>query len=85
MERGGKLRDGHRWRRVRYMAFSLWYVSFVGLIEIKHLEFAEFRGCQLGVHHAGYMQVARRDAEAVNRAPVGGDDGSREFKIINER
>ena len=67
------------------MAFSSWYVSFVGIIELKHLEFAEIRGCQPGVHHAGHVQVARRDAEAVNGAPVGGDDGFGEFKIINER
>ena len=45
----------------------------------------ELRGCQPGVHHAGYVQVARRDAEVVNGAPLGGDDGSGEFKIMNER
>jgi hypothetical protein len=66
------------------MAFGWWYVTFVGMVELKKLEFIEFRGCQPGVHHAGYVQVARRDTAALNRALMGGDDVSGEFKIIND-
>ena len=85
MERGGKPRDVHRWRHHRFMAFDSWYDIFVRIIELKHVEFVEFRGCQPGVHHVGYVQVACRDAEVVNGAPVGGDDGSGEFKTMDQR
>ena len=55
------------------------------MVELKLLEFFEFRGCQPSIHRAGYgQQVARQDAEALNGALVGGDDGSEEFKIIND-
>ena len=55
------------------------------MVELKLLEFIELSGCQPGSHHAGYVeQVAHRDAEALNGALVGGDDGSGEFKIIEE-
>ena len=67
------------------MVFRMWYVIYVGIVQLKQLEFFEFRGFQPGVHRAGHAQVACRDAEAVNEAPVRGDDGSGEFKIINER
>ena len=54
------------------------------MVELKLLEFFEFTGCQPGVHRAGYVQQAAcRDAEALNGALVGGDDGSVEFKIMN--
>ena len=56
------------------------------MVELKLLEFIELTGCQPGGHHAGYVQqVASRDADALNGAPVGGDDGSREFRIIIDR
>nr|XP_045087179.1 zinc finger MYM-type protein 1-like [Aegilops tauschii subsp. strangulata] len=47
------------------------------MVELKLLEFIELTGCQPGGHHAGYVQqVACRDADALNGAPVGGNDGS---------
>ena len=56
------------------------------MVELKLLEFIELTGCQPGDHRAGYVQqVACRDADALNRAPVGGDDGSGEFRIIIDR
>ena len=40
-------------------------------------------GIQPGGPHAGYVQqVACRDADVLNGALVGGDDGSGEFRII---
>jgi hypothetical protein len=56
------------------------------MVELKLLEFIELPGCQLGGHYAGYVQqVACRDADALNGALVGGDDGSGEFRIIIDR
>ena len=51
------------------------------MVELKLLEFFEFRGCQPSVHLAGYgQQVVCRDVEALNRALlVRGDDGSEEI------
>ena len=64
-----------------------WYETFVVMVELKLLEFSEFRGCQPSVHHAGYgQQVACRDAETLNRALlVRGDDGSEEIKFKKDR
>ena len=60
---------------------------FVVMVELKLLEFSEFRGCQPSVHHAGYgQQVACRDAEALNGALlVRRDDGSDEIKFRKDR
>ena len=56
------------------------------MVELKLLEFIELTGCQPGGHRAGYVhQVACRDADALNEALVGGDDGSGEFRIIIDR
>ena len=56
------------------------------MVELKLLEFIELTGCQPGGHHAGYVQQATcRDADALNGALVGGDDGFVEFKIMNDR
>ena len=57
------------------------------MVELKLLEFSEFRGCQPSVHLVGYgQQVACRDAEALNGALlVRGDDGSEEIKFRKDR
>ena len=56
------------------------------MVELKLLEFIELTGCHLGRHHAGYVQqVTCQDADALNIALVGGDDGSGEFRIIIDR
>ena len=57
------------------------------MVELKLLEFPEFRGCQPSVHLAGYgQQVACRDAEALNRALlVRGDNVSEEIKFRKDR
>ena len=57
------------------------------MVELKLLEFSEFRGCQPSVHRAGYgQQVACQDAEALNGALlVRGDDGSKEIKFRKDR
>ena len=56
---------------------------FVVMVELKLLEFSEFRGCQPSVHLTGYGQeVACRDAKAMNGALlVRRDDGSDEIKF----
>ena len=53
------------------------------MVELKLLEFSEFRGCQPSVHLVGYgQQVACRDAEALNGALlVRRDDGSEVIKF----
>ena len=57
------------------------------MVELKLLEFSEFRGCQPSIHHAWYEQhVACQDAEALNGAlQVRGDDGSKEIKFRKDR
>ena len=57
------------------------------MVELKLLEFLEFRGCQPSIHLAGYGQhVACRDAEALNGALlVRRDDGSEEIKFRKDR
>ena len=57
------------------------------MVELKLLEFSEFRGCQPSVHRAGYgQQVACRDAEALNEGLlVRRDDGSEEIKFRKDR
>ena len=57
------------------------------MVELKLLEFSEFRGCQPSVHLAGYgQQVACRDEEALNGALlVKGDDGSKEMKFRKDK
>ena len=57
------------------------------MVELKLLEFSEFRGCQPSVHLAGYgQQVACRDAEALNGALlVRGDNGSKEIKFRKDK
>jgi hypothetical protein len=57
------------------------------MVELKLLEFFEFRGCQPSVHLAGYgQQVACRDAEALNGALlVRRDDGFEEIKFKKDR
>ena len=64
-----------------------WYETFVVMVELKQLEFSEFRGCQPSVHLDGYgQQVACRDAEALNRVLlVRRDDGSDEIKFRKDR
>ena len=86
VERGGKPRDGQRWCGHEFLVCS-WYETFVVMVELKLLEFSEFRGCQPSVHRAGYgQQVACRDAEALNGALlVRGDDGSEEIKFRKDR
>ena len=53
------------------------------MVELKLLEFSEFRGCQPSVHLAGYgQQVACLDSEAWTGALlVRRDDGSEEIKF----
>ena len=79
VERGGKSRDGQQWCGHEFLVCS-WYQTFVVMVQLKLLEFSEFRGCQPSVQRAGYgHQVACRDVEALNRALlVRGDDGSDE-------
>ena len=56
------------------------------MVELNLLEFIGLTGCQPGGQRVGYVQqVACRDADALNGALVGGDDGSEEFKIIIDR
>ena len=57
------------------------------MVELKLLEFFEFRGCQPSVHLAGYgQQVVCRDAEALNGVLlVRGDNGSEEIKFRKDR
>ena len=57
------------------------------MVELKLLEFSEFRGCQPSMHRAGYgQQVACWDGEALNGAPlVRRDDGSEEIKFRKDR
>ena len=57
------------------------------MVELKLLEFSEFRGCHPSVHLAGYgQQVACRDADALNGALlVRRDDGSKKIKFRKER
>ena len=57
------------------------------MVELKLLEFSEFRGCQPSVHLAGYgQQVACRDAEALNGALlVRRDDGSDDINFRKDR
>ena len=57
------------------------------MVELKLLEFSEFRGCPPSVHRAGNGQhVACRDAEALNGALlVRRDDGSEEIKFRKDR
>ena len=57
------------------------------MVELKLLEFSEFRGCQPSIHLAGYgQQVVCRDAEALNGALlVRRDDGSKEIKFRKDR
>ena len=64
-----------------------WYETFVVMVELKLLEFSEFRGCLPSVHRAGYgQQVACQDAKALNGALlVRGDDGSKEIKFRKDR
>ena len=83
VERGGKPRDGQRWCGQKILVFGSWYETFVVMVELKLLEFFEFKGCQPSVHHVGYgQQVACWDAEALNGAlQVRGDDGSEEIKF----
>ena len=81
-EGGGVERGGKRWCGHEFLVCSL-YETFVVMVELKLLEFSEFRGCQPSVHLAGYgQQVACRDAEALNGALlVRRDDGSDEIKF----
>jgi len=57
------------------------------MVQLKLLEFSEFRGCQPSVHRVGYgQQVACWDAEALNGALlVRRDDGSEEIKFRKDR
>ena len=57
------------------------------MVELKLLEFSEFRGCQPSVHLLRYGQhVAGRDEEALNGALlVRRDDGSEEIKFRKDR
>ena len=57
------------------------------MVQLKLLEFSEFRGSQPSVHRAGYgQQVACQDAEALNGALlVRRDDGSKEIKFRKDR
>ena len=65
----------------------LWYETFVVRVELKLLEFSEFRGCQPSVHLVGYVQqVACWYAEALNRdLLVRRDDGSDEIKFRKDK
>ena len=60
---------------------------FVVIVELKLLEFFEFRGCQSSVHRVGYgHQAACRDTETLNGALlVRGDDGSEDIKFTKDR
>ena len=82
VERGGKPCDEQWWCGHEFLVCS-WYETFVVMVELKLMEFSEFRGCQPSVHRAGYgQQVACWDAEALNGALlVRGDDGSEEVKF----
>ena len=82
VERGGKLRDGQRWCGHEFLVCS-WYETFVVMVQLKLLEFSEFRGCQPSIYLAGYgHHVAWQDVEALNGALlVRGDDGSEEIKF----
>ena len=86
VERGGKPRDGQRWSGHELLVCS-WYETFVVMVQLKLLEFSEFRGCQPSVLLAGYgQQVACRVAEKLNRALlVRRDDGSEEIKFRKDR
>ena len=86
VERGGKQRDGQRWCGHEFLV-CLWYETFVVMVQLKLLEFSEFRGCQLSVHLVGYgQQVACRDTEALNGVLlVRRDDGSEEIKFRKDR
>ena len=57
------------------------------MVELKLLEFPEFKGCQPSVHLAGYgQQVECRDVEALNGALlVRRDDGSEEINFRKDR
>ena len=57
------------------------------MVQLKLLEFSEFKGCQPSVHLAGYgHQVACRDADALNAALlVRRGDGSNEIKFRKDR
>ena len=57
------------------------------MVQLKLLEFSEFRGCQPSIHLAGYgQQVVCRDAEALNGALlVRRDNGSKEIKFRKDR
>ena len=56
------------------------------MVELKLLEFSQFRGCQPSVHLGYGQQVACRDAEALNGALlVRRDDGSEEIKFRKDR
>ena len=80
VERGGRPRDGQRRCGHKFLVFGLWYETFVVMVELKLLEFFEFKGCQPSVHHAC------RDAEALNKALLArGDDGSDEIKFRKHR
>ena len=87
LERGGKPRDGQRRCGHKFLVFGSWYETFVVMVELKLLEFSEFKGCQPTVHLAGYgQQVACQDAEALNGALlVRRDDGSEEIKFRKDR
>ena len=56
VERGGKPRDGQWWCGHKFLVFALWYETFMVMVELKLLEFFEFRVCQPGVHRVGYGQ-----------------------------
>ena len=86
VERGGKPRDGQWWCGHEFLVCS-WYETFVVMVQLKLLEFSEFRGCQPSVHLAEYgQQVACGDAEALNRAMlVIRDDGSEEIKSRKDK
>ena len=86
VERGGKPRDGQWWCGYKFLVCS-WYETSMVMVELKLLEFSEFRGCQPSVHLAGYgHHVACRDAEELNRALlVRRDDGSEEIKFRKDR
>ena len=68
-------------------AVCSWYETFVVMVQLKLLEFSEFRGYQASVHLAGYgQQVACRNVEALKVAVlVRTDDGSEELEIMNDR
>ena len=87
VERGGKPRDEQWWCGHKFLVFGSWYETFVVMVELKVLEFFEFRGYQPSVHRAGYgQQVACQDAEALNGALlVRGDDGPEEIKFRKDR